>query len=173
MWKIATIVLVLTLVGVGGFGVWQGRAPVGDLSSRPQGDVLSATEAQSITIDQPETDWGQIPINSGIVTREFMLTNGSGKAVILRKIATSCMCTTGAVEFEGKTTKFFGMEMHTDKNPPVNIEIGAGKAAKVIVKFDPLAHGPEGVGPFDRAVGLFFDDPIGVREVKFKGEVVK
>lgn len=173
MWKTATIVLGVTLVLVAGFAFWQGRAPVGDLSGSPQGAVLSASEAQNITIDQPMTDWGQIPINGGVVTREFTLTNGSGKAIILRKIATSCMCTTGAVEFEGTTTKFFGMEMHTDKNPPVNIEIGAGQTAKVIVKFDPLAHGPEGVGPFDRAVGLFFDDPIGVKEVKFKGEVVK
>src|SRR3972149_6018400 len=72
------------------------------------------------------------------------------KTIRLKKIATSCMCTTASFDMDGKTTKFFGMEGHGDANPPVNIEIGAGQEGKAIVKFDPAAHGPQGVGPFDR-----------------------
>ena len=81
--------------------------------------------------------------------------------------------TQAKVSVGDRETRFFGMEHGMDRNPPVNIEVGLGETAKVTVNFDPAAHGPEGVGPFDRVVWLAFSDPAGVKELKFSGVVVK
>ncbi len=82
------------------------------------------------------------------------------------------MCTKASFEIGDKKTRFFGMEGHGDKNPPVNIEIPSGASGKVIVQFDPAAHGPQGVGPFERSVFLTFSDPAGIKELRFNGKVV-
>ena len=63
------------------------------------------------------------------------------------------------------------MEGHGDANPAVNLELKAGETAKVVVNFDPAAHGPQGTGAFDRIVWLYFSE--GVKELKFNGEVIK
>lgn len=167
MWKITSIVLAVTVVFVLGFAFLQKSSP------KTQGEVLSESEAASIQIDSQLQDWGQVPINGGVITKEFVFSNPTEKTLLLKKIVTSCMCTTAAVEVNGKSTRFFGMEMSMDKNPPVNMEIPAGASAKAIVRFDPAAHGPEGVGPFERTVQLVFTDPVGIREINFKGEVVR
>ena len=140
------------------------------LSKTSQPQVLS--EALGIEATPTDYELGEVPINGGLVTREYLIKNTTDKTIRLKKIATSCMCTTASFDMDGKTTKFFGMEGHGDANPPVNIEIGAGQEGKVIVKFDPAAHGPQGVGPFDRVVWLTFSDPGGVKEVTFKGTVI-
>ncbi len=169
MSKTLIIIIVTIFALVGGFALWQGRQGI----DKNTGEILSESEAVSIKIDSQVQDWGQVPINGGIVTREFVFNNPTGKTLLLKKIVTSCMCTIAAVEVGDKSTRFFGMEMHTDKNPSVNVEIAAGKSAKVIVKYEPAAHGPEGTGPFERTVQLIFADPVGIREINFKGEVVK
>lgn len=121
----------------------------------------------------PETyDLGNVPINGGLITKEYEIKNTTDSTLKLKKIATSCMCTKARVKVGEEETKFFGMEGHGDKNPPVNLEIAAGEIAKVIVEFDPAAHGPQGVGPVDRSVFLTFSDPAGVKELGFKGVVV-
>ena len=64
------------------------------------------------------------------------------------------------------------MEGMGDKNPPVNLELPSGQTAIVTAIFDPAAHGPKGVGPFDRTVFLYFSNPSGTKELKFNGNVV-
>ncbi len=132
--------------------------------------IESDVEAVEAT---PESyDLGEVPINGGIVTREYKLKNISERTLKLKKIATSCMCTQAKVSINGKETRFFGMEHSMDKNPPVNMEINPGEVANVIVTFDPAAHGPQGLGAFERMVWLTFSDPVGVKELKFSGSVV-
>jgi hypothetical protein len=82
------------------------------------------------------------------------------------------MCTKASFEIGDRKTRFFGMEGHGDRNPPVNIDIPDGASGKVVVQFDPAAHGPQGIGPFERSVFLTFSDPAGIKELKFNGEVV-
>lgn len=133
--------------------------------------VLSETVAQGIEATPADYDLGEVPIKGGIVTREYEVKNSSGADIELLKIITSCMCTTASVKVGNNETRFFGMEMAGDKNPFVNLKIKKGETAKVSVRFDPAAHGPEGVGPFDRIVWLYFDN--GMKELTFKGNVVK
>ncbi len=128
-------------------------------------------EAQGITVS-PESliDLGQIPYSGGKVLKSFEIKNDSGRPLKLKKIATSCMCTTAKVEIGGKKTKEFGMEMNGDLNPLVDVDFPAGQTGTVTFSFDPTAHGPEGVGQFERVVTLFFDS--GFKELKFEGTVV-
>ncbi len=133
--------------------------------------VSYATNSDVVEITPSSEDLGNVPINGGVIERDYEIKNTANKPVRLNKIVTSCMCTSAMVTSGDKSTKFFGMEMPGDKNALVNMDIPAGGTAKVTVKFDPAAHGPSGVGPFERVVSLNFLDPIGVREIRFKGVV--
>jgi hypothetical protein len=167
--KILLGALGFTLLLVIGFAFWQGKPTEGNESSP---DVNSTSEVLGVEIDPLNYDLGQVPINGGIVTKEYEVKNTTENTLKLKKIATSCMCTTASFELGDKKTKFFGMEGHGDSNPSVNIEIGPGQTGKVVARFDPAAHGPQGVGPIDRSVFLTFSDPAGIKEMKFNGTVV-
>lgn len=163
--KILIITLVFSTILIVGFAFLFG--------GKKEDDVLVSNQTVEGIEANPESyDLGDVPINGGIVTREYEIKNVSGATLKLKKIATSCMCTKASFEIGGKKTRFFGMEGHGDRNPPVNIEIPAGSSGKVVVQFDPAAHGPQGVGPFERSVFLTFSDPAGVKELKFNGKVV-
>ena len=162
--KVLITIVVATVLLIGG-----GVALLGGKSTATS-EVLS--EVSGIEANPTFYELGEVPINGGIVTKEYSIKNASGSTIKLKKVTTSCMCTTASVQIMGEETPFFGMEGHGDANPPVNIEIGAGQEGKVIVKFDPAAHGPEGVGPFNRVVYLTFSDPAGIKELTFSGKVV-
>ena len=142
------------------------------LGGKSEGSTQVASEVLGIETNPIYYDLGEVPINGGIVTKEYSFKNITGSSLKLKKVATSCMCTTASVQIGGEITKFFGMEGHGDANPPVNIEIGGGEEGKVVVNFDPAAHGPQGTGPFNRVVYLTFSDPAGVKELTFSGTVV-
>jgi len=167
--KILMGALGFTLLLVIGFAFWQGRSTDG-------GDSLSegssTSEVLGVEIDPLNYDLGNVKIDGGIVTKEYEVKNTTDKTLKLKKVATSCMCTTASFELGDKKTKYFGMEGHGDSNPSVNIEIGPGQTGKVVARFDPAAHGPQGVGPIDRSIFLTFSDPAGVKEMKFNGTVV-
>ena len=134
--------------------------------------LVAGAQIEGVEANPGVYDLGDVPINGGLVTKEYQIKNTIGNTLKLKKIATSCMCTKASFQVEETKTKFFGMEGHGDKNPPVNIEIPAGQVGKVVVQFDPAAHGPQGVGPFDRSIFLTFSDPAGIKELKFNGTVV-
>lgn len=133
--------------------------------------VLSEATVQGVEAAPSDYDLGEVPIAGGIVTKEYEVKNETGGDIELLKITTSCMCTTASVKLGESATRFFGMEMAGDKNPFVNFKVKNGETAKVTVQFDPAAHGPEGVGPFDRIVWLYFEG--GVKELTFSGVVIK
>ncbi len=163
--KIFIATLVFSMVLIVGFALLSNR--------NDGGEVLVAGQlVEGIEANPDYYDLGEVPINGGIVTKEYEIKNVSGTTIKLKKIATSCMCTKASFEIRGRKTKFFGMEGHGDKNPPVNIEIPSGASGKVVVQFDPAAHGPKGLGSFERSVYLTFSDPAGIKELKFDGRVV-
>lgn len=137
-------------------------------NSQSQAEIPSG-DISGLTVSPERYELGDVAINGGIVIKDYEVTNSTSGKLALKKMATSCMCTTASIQIGDKTTKFFGMEGHGDANPPVNLEIGAGETAKVTVKFDPAAHGPQGVGPFDRIVWLYFSE--GTKELTFNGVV--
>ncbi len=133
--------------------------------------TLVTTEVQGVEASPVHYELGDVPIKGGVVTKEYELKNTSEKDLELIKIVTSCMCTSASVRVGDKETRFFAMEMGGDKNPLISVKLKKGEVSKVTVRFDPAAHGPQGVGPFDRIVWLYFDG--GMKELTFKGVVVK
>jgi hypothetical protein len=134
--------------------------------------VIASTKIEGLEAKPEIYDLGSVPLNGGLVIKEYEVTNTTSSVLKLKKIATSCMCTKAKVKIGDKETKFFGMEGHGDKNAPVNLEIAVDEVAKVTMEFDPAAHGPQGVGPIDRSIFLTFSDPVGMKELGFKGVVV-
>jgi hypothetical protein len=98
-------------------------------------------------------EWGEIGITDGKVEKEFEIKNIGTESLKIYNIATSCMCTT--VQFVDDDSHIFGM--HT-KSGYVK-EVLAGENTKVRVVFDPLFHGPDGVGPISRQVTMMTNDP--------------
>ena len=134
--------------------------------------VLGEVNASEVAVTPETYDIGKVLMKAGLVEREYEIKNDSKNTLRVKKIVTSCMCTKASVWFGDQKTRFYGMEMSGDKNPNINFDIPGESSAKLVVRFDPAAHGPAGKGPVDRSVWLTFADPAGTKEVRFFGEVV-
>ncbi|MEK7661981.1 MAG: DUF1573 domain-containing protein [Patescibacteria group bacterium] len=100
--------------------------------------------------------FGSISMARGVVKRQFKIKNDSDKAVIIRKMYTSCMCTTATLMKGSEQFGPFSMPGHGFV-PTINQIMGSGEEAVVEVVFDPAAHGPAGVGRIERAIILETD----------------
>lgn len=106
--------------------------------------VLSATEDRF--------DFNLISMKDGNVTHQFEIRNDGKETVIIKKVYTSCMCTTALIiDSFNKKYGAFGMQGHGISSK-TNIEINAGESAFVEAIFDPAAHGPSGVGLVRRSI---------------------
>lgn len=164
--KVFAGIIIFTVILIIGLALWQGGKDT-DEQAQPLAQVAG------IQISPETYNLGNVDLNGGLVTREYEVKNETGQMIKLQKIVTSCMCTKAKVSVDNKESRFFGMEHPGDRNPPINYEIPPGEVAKVTVNFDPAAHGPAGVGPFDRVVTLVFSDPAGVKRLTFNGTVVR
>lgn len=172
MTKEGIIIIGAVAVAVLAVGALAFAMSTGSVGNGSGDKYIQNTEAGVLTVSPTESmDLGSVPYGGGKVSRIFEIKNTSGSTVKLRKMTTSCMCTTVKVKIGERETKSFGMEMKGDLNPLVDFDLPAGQTAQAIFIFDPAAHGPQGVGPFDRVVTLYFD--AGYKELKFEGEVVK
>ncbi len=114
-------------------------------------------------------DFGVVSMAKGEVTRDFRIKNNSTGKVEIKKIYTSCMCTT-AWFINGKIEKGpFGMAGH-GYVPPVKEYLGSGEEAVIKVVFDPTAHGPAGVGPIQRAIYIEGADSM-LAQLEFSANV--
>ena len=127
---------------------------------------------QDLEVNPEFYDLGQVQMKDGNVVKTYEIKNTSDEIMKLKRVATSCMCTKVKIKIGDRETREFGMEGMGDKNPPINLELPSGQTATVTAIFDPAAHGPKGVGSFDRTVFLYFSNPSGTKELKFNGTVV-
>ncbi len=166
MGKKIIIVIVATLaIFAGGFYfVSKGGSSVPESS-------LAKIEASDVQVSPESYDIGRVLMKNGVVTREYEIKNNSENTLRLKKIVTSCMCTRAQVVVGDERTRLYAMEMNGVKNPIISFDIPAKSTAKVVVKFDPAAHGIQGAGVVDRTVWLTFVDPVGTKQVAFHGEV--
>lgn len=164
--KIFIGIIVFTVFLIVGLALWQGGKD-GDEQTQPLAQVAG------VQINPETYDLGNVDLNGGLVTKEYEVKNETDQTMKIKKIVTTCMCTEAKVSVGDKESRFFGMEHPGDRNPPLNYEIPPGGAAKVTATFDPAAHGPQGVGPFDRVVILTFSEPAGIKNLTFSGTVVR
>lgn len=109
--------------------------------------------AGRLVADKTKFSFGPISMARGKVTHRYPIKNAGTEPVLIRKMYTSCMCTTVALVKNGKTSDAYGMPGHTPI-PTINVPLKPGEEALVEVVFDPAAHGPAGVGPIERVVTL-------------------
>jgi len=94
-------------------------------------------------------DWKDIDIAAGDVSREFSFENSGEEDLILKGAATSCMCTTATFTLpNGEKSPDFGMH----GNQKWAYAIKPGEEFSINIVFDPMAHGPNGVGPIQRSI---------------------
>ena len=113
----------------------------------------ASKSAGRLTATETKFSFGPISMARGKVKHRYLITNGGTEPVVIRKLYTSCMCTTAALVKNGKAGEAFGMPGHTPI-PTINVPINPREEAFVEVIFDPAAHGPAGVGPIERVVTL-------------------
>lgn len=111
----------------------------------------AGNSAGNLTTSQSKFSFGPISMASGKVKHRYPITNTGTEPLLIRKMYTSCMCTTVALVKGGKTSDAYGMPGHTPI-PTINVPINPKEEAFVEVVFDPAAHGPAGVGPIERIV---------------------
>ena len=128
-------------------------------------------------------DWTDINIEGGKVAHPFKFKNGGEDNLVLKTAQTSCMCTDAVITLaDGSKSPAFGMH----ESPTWGGVVKPGEEFEVLVTFDPMAHGPDAVGPIMRSIFLDtssvaggddakFDTPSGkmVTEMMLKGDVLK
>jgi len=93
---------------------------------------------------------------AGNVTHRFSIKNANAAPVVIRKISTSCMCTTAQLVKGGRKLAIYGMPGH-GYVPNLDEPIAPNEQAMVEVVFDPAAHGPAGIGKIERFVSIYTD----------------
>jgi uncharacterized protein DUF1573 len=98
-------------------------------------------------------DFGAISMAAGNVSHRFWFRNESADPALIRRIYTSCMCTTATLAKGVRIVGRYGMPGHGPL-PDANETLAPGEAAYVDVVFDPAAHGPAGLGRTERVVTI-------------------
>lgn len=150
-----TIAAVAVAVLVGGLVVFARpdatpQAPAA-AAAAPQGAGPAGKSAGQLIAMRPRYNFGTISMAAGKVTHRYAISSSASDPVVIRKIYTSCMCTTAALVKNGKASDAFGMPGHTPI-PSIDVPLTNQDGAYVEVVFDPAAHGPAGVGPIERVV---------------------
>ncbi|MEK7464727.1 MAG: DUF1573 domain-containing protein [Patescibacteria group bacterium] len=140
------IIGTITVLGLTGLILW-GRSGQTIKTSQYLGTISALTTPETLY------DFGTISMKNGLVNHVFKVTNSSDKDIYIKKISTSCMCTSAYVVSAKGAKGPFGME-GMGYLPPANETIRAGESLDVKVVYDPNAHGPAGVGFIDRLVYL-------------------
>lgn len=123
-------------------------------------------QAQASELEAIESfyDFGTIRMVNGNASHEFRVMNRGVTPVTIRKIYTSCMCTTALLIRNETNLGPFGMPGHAPI-PAISEEISPGEEITIAAIFDPTAHGPAGVGQSNRAI--YLETKNGVTELQF------
>lgn len=149
MHQLKNIGLYLAVIGLFIMGlVWLG----GNTGKSP---VLSQID-QSVAFDvfqttEREFNFETISMAQGKVKHTFVFTNNTFNPISLKKIYTSCMCTTALFLSGSKKYGPFDMPGHS-AIPSIDEKIEPGQSFNLEVEFDPAAHGPAGIGAIKRIV---------------------
>ncbi len=123
----------------------------GKMSSSAKVEANGAARAE---VNSTTYDWGKIGINDGNAEAEFEIKNSGSEVLKLYNVTTSCACTTAQIITADQASPLFGMHTKSD----YVAEVSPGKIARLKVIFDPLFHGPNGLGPITRTITVATND---------------
>jgi hypothetical protein len=115
------------------------------IASKDGGTAIDSGSTSVVTVDSTMHDFGDIDIFGGKVEKDFLVTNEGPDEVVILAGTTSCGCTDGSIDGVS-----FGM--HVGMSREVTLAPGESKTLTAI--YDPLAHGPDGVGQVTRQLFL-------------------
>lgn len=127
-------------------------AQPGTATSTPAAtESAGAASAGELAAVRKKYDFGTISMARGKVSYRYPIRNVGTDPIEIRKLYTSCMCTTAALVTNGKVSDAYGMPGHAPI-PAIKVPMAPQEQAYVQVVFDPAAHGPAGVGPIERVI---------------------
>jgi hypothetical protein len=107
------------------------------------GVVGAGTTSPPLQVSPELHDFGAVKRMGGKVQTTFTLRNQGETALTIRRLWTSCPCTTATlVVAQRKSPEFHMLDSHPDWSETLN----SGEEATLLVSFDPNYHGPGGVG---------------------------
>lgn len=143
-----TIIGIVTAVFVLGGLIWIARP------DSQNSTVLSTRSNGTLIVEEGNNyDFGTISMAAGKVKHQFKIKNTSSEAVNIKKMYTSCMCTTATLTVRSKQFGPYGMPGH-GAIPKINQSINSNEEVIVEIIFDPAAHGPAGVGRIQRTITI-------------------
>ena len=145
--RIIGTVLVVLLLG----GLVVAAKPGPAAKSPPPAEARSQSD---LSAQELSFDFGTVSMAAGNVTHRFSIKNANAAPVVIRKISTSCMCTTAQLVKGGRKLAIYGMPGH-GYVPNLDEPIAPNEQAMVEVVFDPAAHGPAGIGRVERLVTIY------------------
>lgn len=151
---IFTLVMIALALAVAIMAAKPGTAPRPSVSAASPSSVTPAPGP--LAAREASFDFGSISMAAGNVTHRYWFRNESTAPVLIRRIYTSCMCTTATLVKGARVINRYGMPGHGPV-PSVNETLAPGEAAYVEAVFDPAAHGPAGLGPTQRVVTIESD----------------
>lgn len=131
----------------------------------PPADNASAADPGNSLLVSNETSYnfGTISMAGGKVTRRFVISNPTDQPITISKVFSSCMCTKVGLNNGASRQGPFGMPGHGGAIPAIQEVIRPGAQAEVEVIYDPAAHGPAGVGKFERYATIQTGDDRALR----------
>lgn len=132
------------------FGIYTSQQNVGQ-SQTAAPRQAQAAQAGALASLKPHVDLGTISMAAGLVPYQYLIKNTAATPLNIKRIFTSCMCTTATLVTAKERQGPFGMPGH-GRAKTVNALLAPGELASVEVVFDPAAHGPSGLGRVDRFV---------------------
>ncbi len=138
-----------------GVAVWAMLGGSGDNNGSDNGksDITVSSASALVAAVEDNFDFGAISMKDGDVIHNFEIKNMGSEPVIIKKIYTSCACTTAFVtDASGKEYGKFGMPGHKNILPKTKIEVKAGESVILKAVYDPAKHGPAGVGMAKRSI---------------------
>lgn len=170
MKKNQLVILIIFIVAIGLLVFFaKNREP---LRSGNETSVLSNAMPGMGALSAAESfyDLGTISMSAGKVSQTFKIVNNGGNPVQVKKIYTSCMCTTATLTTKEGKAGPFGMPGHA-AIPTISQVIAPGEEASVEAVFDPAAHGPQGVGRVRRSIYVETDTRKEPLELTFEATV--
>lgn len=171
MKKNQLVILIVLILAVGFVILFAKKTEPARLESKPSVLTNATSSAAALVATESFYDLGTISMSAGKVSQVFKIINTGTSQVHVKKIYTSCMCTTATLTTKEGSVGPFGMPGHA-AIPAISQAVLPREEVSIEVIFDPAAHGPQGVGKVRRTIYIETDTQKEPFELTFEANVI-